>query len=82
MKACIRILKIRFYKQKKKNLKHQKEPSSIIACYYNMKGKKKLKTLEIGCGFGQLNKELSNLKFNAVPILAKQQLKKQKKVAR
>ena len=27
--------------------------------------KKKLKTLEIGCGFGQLSKELSNLKFNA-----------------
>ncbi len=27
--------------------------------------KKKLKTLEIGCGFGQLSKELSKLKFNA-----------------
>lgn len=27
--------------------------------------KKKLKTLEIGCGFGQLSKELNKLKFNA-----------------
>ena len=40
---------------------------------------KKLKTLEIGCGFGQLSKELSNLKFNAYGTdISETAIKKQK----
>ena len=55
--------KVPFYNQKKKSLKL---PKAIINyCQLIQSKKKKLKTLEIGCGFGHLSNELAKLKFKS-----------------
>ena len=54
-----------FLQSKKEKFETSKKAIINYCQLLQYKRKKKLKTLEIGCGFGQLSKELSKLKFNA-----------------
>ena len=64
LKDITGILKILFYKQRKKNLRQPKKLLLIIVSGSKVK-EKKLKVIEIGCGFGILTKQLSALGFEA-----------------
>jgi SAM-dependent methyltransferase len=54
-----------FLQTKKEKFETSKKVIINYCQSLQFKKKKKLKTLEIGCGFGQLSKDLSKLKFNA-----------------
>ena len=69
-----------FLQTKKEKFETSKKAIINYCQLLQYENKKKLKTLEIGCGFGHLSKKLSKLKFNAYGTdISKTAIKKAKK---